>query len=143
MAHYVMAGTKRQFWSEVNRKLAISTTDSVLATATSGDLVVLVNAQGTGTVGIAENDYDDNLDELVLALDCAYYVTVHAIKASDTNEAIEVGSDLYYNATNKRIDMDRSDTGIFVGKALQAVDSGQSASIPVWVFQSPAEKTLA
>jgi hypothetical protein len=140
---YVGEATKDQFWSDVNRKITLVTDDATIAGATSGDLVIYTNDQDDALVGIAENNYDNNQGQVVLATDCAYRLPVTAIKDGPADSAVVFGSRLYWNATASRIDMVRADTGIYVGMALEGIAAGQTATIPIWLFPIPAEKTLA
>jgi hypothetical protein len=121
----------------------ITTTDTTADDAVAGDLVVVVNTSGHGYAGVAVNDYDAINGELVLDMDGAYDIPVSAITASNTNQAVQWGDMLYYNATDSRIDKDQTDTGICIGMALETLASGTSADIAVQLMRNPADMALA
>lgn len=145
MAHYVVGmGGKVQCRSDhVTRVEVYSTTDATLAGAVAGDVAIIVNSTGNGQAGVCVNDYDTFNDELVLDCEGAYDIAVTAKGAGNANTAIQQFDSVYWNATDSRIDLDRSDTGIVVGQALEGLTSGATARIGVQFFRLPADKTIA
>ena len=144
MANYVVAATKDQVHSQVlwSWEIDVAAGD-VLDAATSGDLCIVVCASGEGFVGIAANDWDDNRSKLVIEWGAIYRIPVSAITAANADAAIEFGDSLWFNATDSRIDLDRTDTGIYVGKAMETLASGTSDEIAVLIDQAPADQALA
>ena len=144
MANYVVAATKDQVHSQVlwSWEIDVAAGD-VLDAATSGDLCIVVCASGEGFVGIAANDWDDNRSKLVIEWGAIYRITVSAITAANADAAIECGDSLWFNATDSRFDLDRTDTGIYVVKAMETLASGTSDEIAVLIDQAPADQALA
>ena len=144
MADYVLTATKDQVHSQMlwTWTLDVAAGD-VLADATSGDLVIKDCPSGEAIVGVAENNWDDNTETLVISWGCIYRIPVSAITAANADSAIEVGDKLWFNETDTRVDLDRTDTGIYVGMALEALASGTSDAIAVLIDQAPSDQALA
>lgn len=87
----------------------INTTDSDIAGAKSGDLIVW-----NGLVGVALTDYDADLDEIMVDWAGGYKFPVYAESAD-----IQVMQKVYYDAAAGILNDDN--TGIFVGYALEPV----------------------
>jgi hypothetical protein len=145
MAHYVveMSGKVQVRSDMITRTEVYATTDATLAGAVAGDVAIIVLATGNGQAGICVNDYDQIHEELVLDCEGAYEITVTAKEAGNAGAAIEKFDWLYWNATDSRIDLDRADTGIVVGQALEGLTSGATGAIGVQFFRLPADKTIA
>lgn len=116
---YVDTNTKNSKESGVGFVWPLSTSDTDIAAATTGDLVIWNDA-----AGIALSDYDTANTELVVDWAGAYDISVHAESA-----AIEVLDKVYYDAAADEVNDDN--TGILVGIALEAVTNGATATIAV------------
>ena len=142
MANYVLNATKDQVHSQMlwTWPFDVAAGD-VLDDATSGDLCIIVTDQGEGFVGIAENDWDGNREKLVLSWGCIYRIPVTAID-DNGDAAIIQGSKLFWDAGKSRVDMERADTGIYVGVAMEALAAGTSDEIAVLIDQCIAETAV-
>lgn len=125
-ATYVLTATKASALpQDGGRYWTISTDDADIAAATSGDLVIYGDL-----VGVALNDYDDVNDEIVIDTEGGYELPVNAQTSANpqVNSAIEVGDWLFYDVTNTEIN---KGPGIAVGQALEAVATGEEATIGI------------
>jgi len=107
------------------RYWTISTADTDIADATSGDLVVYGDL-----VGVAVADYDDTNEEIVIDTEGGYELPVNAQTSAtpQVNAAIEVGDWLFYDTTNEEIN---TGPGIAVGQAMEAVTAGETDTIGI------------
>jgi hypothetical protein len=112
-------------------RVTIETTNSTLAAATSGSLVVAGQL-----VGIAVDDYDTNTDLLTLDTMGSYKLSVVGKDNGGSNIAITIGDWLYYDPVADQINRDYIN-GICIGRALEAVGSGLTATIGVQIIPIP------
>lgn len=102
----------------------IITDDANIAAAEAGDLVVYGEL-----VGFALTNYDATRESIVISTQGGYEAEVVAKAAAD-NEAIHVGSWLYYDAADDEINRDATN-GVPIGQALAAVTAGETATIGI------------
>jgi len=136
MANYVDVNAKKTYAIDANL-IAIETTDTTLDDATSGDLVIAGNL-----VGVAVADYDSDTDTLVIDTRGCYELSCVGKDSSGSNTAIAVGDWLYYDPAADQINRDYTN-GICIGRALEAVGSGLTATIGVELIPMPWADTKA
>lgn len=90
-----------------------------------GDLVILPYS---GIAGVALDDYDTTLDEVVISLDDCWEFLVRGHDHDGSDTAIRVGDGIYYDADAGELNRDWLN-GIYVGLAMEAVASGAEAAI--------------
>ncbi len=131
-SNYVDVNAKKVFGPhEAGTHVTISTTDTTLDDALSGDLVVAGQL-----VGVAINDYNSDTDLLTLDTMGCYELSVDGKNYSGGNVAIAVGDWLYYDPVAASINRDFLN-GICIGRALEAVGSGLTAVIGVQIIPIP------
>lgn len=129
---YVETNEKAEALSEGGgRRITISTTDTTVAAATSGDIVVY-----NGLVGVAITDYDDTNETITLEISGGHTVEVVAVDDSG-NSAVEVGDWLYYDKANSRISKESSGNQA-VGIARSTLATGTTGDVDVqFIPQAP------
>ena len=108
----------------------IVTTDADIVAATSGDFIVYGEL-----AGFALSDYDATRGGIVVSLTGGYEVEVVA-EDGDGDEAVYVGSWLYWDAAADEINRD-STNGVPIGQALEAVTAGETATIAIVLRPTP------
>ncbi len=115
--------------------ITVTSASSPLTAVTAGDLVV------TGdVVGIATGDYDSNLGQVEIKLDCFANLSVSGKSYSGGNVAVAQGNTLYVDpetqdGTNNDYEINRDwANGIPIGFAMEAVGSGLTATVGVHVM---------
>lgn len=127
---YELAGLTAQCRSEPPNHVTISTDDATIATAERGDFVRYEDG-----FGVALTDYDSDNEEITIAIRGGFNLPVHAANnAGDI--AIYVLDWLYWDETDEEINKDDTQ-GIPVGQALEAVDSGEKATICISLEPTP------
>lgn len=126
MAITVSARTKADY---INGPLTVvQLTGSYLSSVTTGDLIV-----GDDTnlddefVGVAQGTYVNATTPVPVMVEGNPDLSVVAKNASDVNSAVLPGKPLYWSAQN-RID---TGPGVYVGRALEAITAGSTATIGV------------
>lgn len=109
----------------------IVTTDEDIVAATSGDFIVYGEL-----AGFALSDYDATRGGIVVSLTGGYEVEVVAKDGDGADEAIYVGSWLYWDAAAGEINRD-STNGVPIGQALEAVTAGETATIAIVLRPTP------
>lgn len=78
--------------------------------------------------GVALTDYDADTGTATVAFDGVYELSVKATNGS--NAAVGLGQRLYY-VTGDTPPVSMKPTGVFIGYALEAIDSGETETIMV------------
>ena len=136
MANYVDVNAKKTYAIESSR-IALETTDTTLDDVTSGDLVI-----AGALVGVAVADYDEDTDLLVIDTRGRYELSVIGKDTGGSSCAIAVGDWLYYDPAADQINRDYRN-GICIGRALEAIGSGLTATIGVEIIPIPWSDCLA
>jgi len=96
------------------------------ASTSSGDAVAV-----SGLVGVALTDTDDD-GNIRMATEGAFDLSVTANDGS-ADTAVSVGDKIYIDGSG---DLSIDSSGTLFGKALEAIASGETATIPVKIIQA-------
>lgn len=97
---------------------------AVASTVESGDIVAV-----GGMVGVAQTDYDSNTGKATLDFGGVYDLSVKGVNGAG-NVAVALGDAIYLVSGDTPV-LSKKASGVFVGYALEAVDSGATATIQV------------
>lgn len=105
---------------------------TVGSTVVSGDPVVV----GNGIRGVAQTSYNSADGKAVIDTEGVYDLSVQAVDDAG-NSAVAVGDRLYYNASDSP-KLSKKKSGKFFGFALEAINTGLTATINVKIAQAGA-----
>jgi hypothetical protein len=129
MAITVVSLTKASVYADATPVVPL--TGAYLASVTSGDIIIGDDTDlSSAFVGRAMSDYINATTPIAFELECCPDISVTAKSSGDANHVVLPGDPIYWSTipTPDRFDLG---PGVYVGRALEGITSGATATIGV------------